>query len=99
MKSKTANNNKAVKKKTGTFSRSPRFLSQSSSFGAHAKSIDATPTKANPKPVVANGSKPKATLSSNNGVSAKRNSLVSAPIKKQTMVTTESCHKHNAIHL
>lgn len=90
MKSKTANN-KAVKKKTGTFSRSPRFLSQSSSFGAHAKSIDATPTKASPKP--------KATLSSNNGVSAKRNSLVSAPIKKQTMVTTESCHKHNAIHL
>ncbi|CAF2122853.1 unnamed protein product [Brassica napus] len=81
VKSKTAN----VKKKTGTFSRSPRFLSQSSSFGAHAKSIDATPTKANPKPVVANGSKPKATLSSNNGVSAKRNSLVSAPIKKQTM--------------
>ncbi|RID69722.1 hypothetical protein BRARA_C01800 [Brassica rapa] len=85
VKSKTANNNKAVKKKTGTFSRSPRFLSQSSSFGAHAKSIDATPTKASPKPVVANGSKPKATLSSNNGVSAKRNSLVSAPIKKQTM--------------
>ncbi|KAH0932713.1 hypothetical protein HID58_009830 [Brassica napus] len=84
VKSKTANN-KAVKKKTGTFSRSPRFLSQSSSFGAHAKSIDATPTKASPKPVVANGSKPKATLSSNNGVSAKRNSLVSAPIKKQTM--------------
>ncbi|XP_009133052.1 protein WVD2-like 4 [Brassica rapa] len=76
VKSKTANN-KAVKKKTGTFSRSPRFLSQSSSFGAHAKSIDATPTKASPKP--------KATLSSNNGVSAKRNSLVSAPIKKQTM--------------
>ncbi|CAN6807551.1 unnamed protein product [Brassica oleracea] len=83
--SKTANNNKAVKKKTGTFSRSPRFLSQSSSFGVHAKSIDATPTKASHKPVFANGSKPKATLSSNNGVSAKRNSLVSAPIKKQTM--------------
>ncbi|KAJ0262134.1 Protein WVD2-like 4 [Hirschfeldia incana] len=80
--------NKAVKKKTGTFSRSPRFLSQSSSFPtreAHAKSIDATSTKASNKPIAANGSKPKATTSSNNGVAAKRNSLVSAPIKKQTM--------------
>ncbi|KAJ4907036.1 TPX2 (targeting protein for Xklp2) protein family [Raphanus sativus] len=73
VKSKPANN-KAVKKKTGTFSRSPRFLSQSSSFPA--KSIDATPTKASPKP--------KATPSSNNGVSTKRNSLVSVPIKKHT---------------
>ncbi|KAG2332693.1 hypothetical protein Bca52824_003873 [Brassica carinata] len=91
VKSKAANNNnnKAVKKKSGTFSRSPRFLSQSSSFpaiGAHAKSIDATP-KASPKPVHANGSKPKATPSSksNNGVATKRNSLISAPVKKQTM--------------
>ncbi|CAH8362827.1 unnamed protein product [Eruca vesicaria subsp. sativa] len=83
VKSKPANNNKAVKKKSGTFSRSPRFLSQSSLFPTR-KSIDATP-KASLKPIVASGSKPKATPSSNNSVAAKRNSLVSAPIKKQTM--------------
>lgn len=97
VKSKTAKDNKAVKRKSGTFSRSPRFLSQSSSFptrGAHAditrKSIDAT-SKASPKHVVAAGSKPKATPSSNNGVSTKRTSLVSAPLKKQTMVSTPIC--------
>ncbi|KAL1218998.1 Protein WVD2-like 4 [Cardamine amara subsp. amara] len=91
VKSKTAKDNKAVKKKSGTFSRSPRFLSQSSSFptrGTHAditrKSIDAT-SKASPKPVVAGGSKLKTTPYLNNGVSTKRTSLVSAPLKKQTM--------------
>ncbi|KAF3580017.1 hypothetical protein DY000_02029376 [Brassica cretica] len=91
VKSKTAN--KIVKKKTGTFSRSPRFLSQSSSFPARGardditrKSIDATTTpKASSKPVVASGSRPKATASPSSGVSTKRNSLVSAPIKKQTV--------------
>ncbi|XP_013637580.1 PREDICTED: protein WVD2-like 1 [Brassica oleracea var. oleracea] len=91
VKSKTAN--KIVKKKTGTFSRSPRFLSQSSSFPARGardditrKSIDATTTpKASSKPVVASGSRPKATASPISGVSTKRNSLVSAPIKKQTV--------------
>ncbi|CAF1815325.1 unnamed protein product [Brassica oleracea var. botrytis] len=91
VKSKTAN--KIVKKKTGTFSRSPRFLSQSSSFPGRGardditrKSIDATTTpKARSKPVVASGSRPKATASPSSGVSTKRNSLVSAPIKKQTV--------------
>ncbi|KAF8101745.1 hypothetical protein N665_0201s0066 [Sinapis alba] len=91
VKSKAAN--KVVKKKSGTFSRSPRFLSQSSSFparGAHAditrKSIDATTPKASSKHVVASGSKPKATTASlSSGVSTKRNSLVSAPLKKQTV--------------
>lgn len=99
MKSKTAKDNKTVKRKSGTFSRSPRFMSQSSSFptkGAHAditrKSIDATTSKTSPKPVVAGASKPKATPSSSSGVSTtKRTSLVSsAPLKKQTMVSTES---------
>lgn len=97
MKSKTAN--KIVKKKTGTFSRSPRFLSQSSSFPARGardditrKSIDATTTpKASSKPVVASGSRPKAMASPSSGVSTKRNSLVSAPLKKQTVVSTLSC--------
>ncbi|KAH0849923.1 hypothetical protein HID58_095967 [Brassica napus] len=91
VKSKTAN--KIVKKKTGTFSRSPRFLSQSSSFPARGardditrKSIDATTTpKASSKPVVASGSRPKAMASPSSGVSTKRNSLVSAPLKKQTV--------------
>ncbi|XP_024003883.1 protein WVD2-like 4 isoform X2 [Eutrema salsugineum] len=89
VKSKTAKDNRTVKRKSGTFSRSPRFLSQSSSFptrGAQtqSKSIDATP-KASPKPVVASGSKPRATPSPSSGVSTKRTSLVSAPLKKQTM--------------
>ncbi|KAJ4891728.1 TPX2 (targeting protein for Xklp2) protein family [Raphanus sativus] len=95
VKSKTANR-VVVKKKPGTFSRSPRFLSQSSSFPARGgardditrKSIDATTTtpKATPKPVVASGSRPKATASPSSGVSTKRNSLVSAaPLKKQTL--------------
>ncbi|RID61745.1 hypothetical protein BRARA_E00871 [Brassica rapa] len=90
VKSKTAN--KIVKKKTGTFSRSPRFLSQSSSFPARGareditrKSIDATTPRASSKPVVASGSRPKAMASPSSGVSTKRNSLVSAPIKKQTV--------------
>ncbi|KAJ0258989.1 Protein WVD2-like 4 [Hirschfeldia incana] len=92
VKSKTAN--KVVKKKTGTFSRSPRFLSQSSSFPVRGardditrKSIDATTTpRASSKPVVASGSRPKATAASpGSGVSTKRNSLVSAPLKKQTV--------------
>jgi hypothetical protein len=92
VKSKTAKDNKPVKRKSGTFSRSPRFMSQSSSFptkGAYTditrKSIDATTSKTSLKPVVAGGSKPKATPSSSSGVSAKRTSLVSAPLKKQTM--------------
>ncbi|XP_010507570.1 PREDICTED: protein WVD2-like 4 [Camelina sativa] len=92
VKSKTAKDNKTVKRKSGTFSRSPRFLSQSSSFptkGPHAditrKSIDATTSKPSLKPVVASGSKPKATPSSSSNVSTKRTSLVSAPLKKQTM--------------
>ncbi|KAG2326664.1 hypothetical protein Bca4012_035605 [Brassica carinata] len=90
VKSKAAN--KVVKKKSGTFSRSPRFLSQSSSFparGAHAditrKSIDATTPKASSKHVVASGSRPKATATPGSGVSTKRNSLASAPLKKQTV--------------
>ncbi|CAH8384304.1 unnamed protein product [Eruca vesicaria subsp. sativa] len=91
VKSKAAN--KVVKKKTGTFSRSPRFLSQSSSFPARGarddvtrKSIDATTTpRASSKPVVASGSRPKATASPSSVVSTKRNSLVSAPLKKQTV--------------
>ncbi|XP_010509545.1 PREDICTED: protein WVD2-like 4 [Camelina sativa] len=92
VKSKTPKDNKTVKRKSGTFSRSPRFLSQSSSFptkGPHAditrKSIDATTSKPSLKPVVASGSKPKATPSSSSSVSTKRTSLVSAPLKKQTM--------------
>ncbi|CAH2046535.1 unnamed protein product, partial [Thlaspi arvense] len=92
VKSKTAKDSKTAKRKSGTFSRSPRFMSQSSSFptrGAHTditrKSIDATPPKAaTPKPVVASGSKAKATPSpSSVGISTKRNSLVSVPLRKQ----------------
>ncbi|CAA7020320.1 unnamed protein product [Microthlaspi erraticum] len=93
VKSKTAKENKTVRRKSGTFARSPRFLSQSSSFptkGAYTdttrKSIDATPKATptpTPKPVVASASKPKATPSSNNNVSTKRNSLVSVPLRKQ----------------
>ncbi|CAH2059181.1 unnamed protein product [Thlaspi arvense] len=92
VKSKTSKDNKTVKRKSGTFSRSPRFMSQSSSFptrGANTditrKSIDATPPKAaTPKPVVASGSKAKAIPSpSSVGVSTKRNSLVSVPLRKQ----------------
>ncbi|EOA28515.1 hypothetical protein CARUB_v10024730mg [Capsella rubella] len=92
VKSKTTKDNKPVKRKSGTFSRSPRFLSQSSSFptkGPHSditrKSIDATASKTSPKPFVAGGSKPKVTPTSNSSVSTKRTSSVSAPLKKQTM--------------
>ncbi|CAN8316542.1 unnamed protein product [Cochlearia groenlandica] len=103
VKSKTAKDNKTVKRNSGTFSRSPRFLSQSSSFptrGAHTdisrKSIDATP-KAGTKPVVATGSKPKTNPSPSSGVSTKRTSLVSAPLKKQTLVIAQLCSKGNVL--
>ncbi|CAL9235690.1 unnamed protein product [Arabidopsis halleri] len=92
VKSKTAKDSKPVKRKSGTFSRSPRFMSQSSSFptkGAYTditrKSIDATTSKTSLKPVVAGGSKPKATPSYSSGVFTKRTGVVSAPLKKQTL--------------
>ncbi|XP_010525946.1 PREDICTED: protein WVD2-like 4 isoform X2 [Tarenaya hassleriana] len=76
---------KPVSKRQGTFSRSPRFFSQSLSFpsrGPHAditrKSIDAS-SKTNVKHVLSNGSKPK--------VSTKHASLGSTLHKKQTTPT------------
>uniref|UniRef100_A0A1J3GKB5 Protein WAVE-DAMPENED 2 n=1 Tax=Noccaea caerulescens TaxID=107243 RepID=A0A1J3GKB5_NOCCA len=99
--SKTAKDSKTVRRKSGTFARSPRFLSQSSSFptrGAHTdvtrKSIDATPKASptpTPKPVVASGSKPKASVST-----TKRNSLVSVPLRKQQPTPVKSISKDAA---
>ncbi|XP_010541818.1 PREDICTED: protein WVD2-like 4 [Tarenaya hassleriana] len=80
---------KAVPKHQGTFSRSPRFLSQSLSFpsrGPHAaitrKSIGAA-SKTTVKSVLVNGPNPKVAASPRSNVSTKRTSLVSTLHKKQ----------------